>query len=82
MCQKKAFKAPGTAVHCGYELKRAAVIIRCQALREMDLSKKDEIDVFLQLFDAEWPNRVTAPALDNLNKKKNTNDRLQMTFLR
>lgn len=83
---KRTFKAPGTAVHCGYELKRAAVIVRCQALREMDVSKKDEIDVFLQLFDAEWHNRVTAPALDNLSLKKHnkpqvlplTNDLLEV----
>ena len=66
----KTFKAPGTAVHCGYEIKRAAVIVRCQALRKMDMKKKEEIDVFLQLYDAEWHNKVTTPALDNLNVKK------------
>jgi hypothetical protein len=77
---KKSFKAPGTAVHCGYEIKRAAVIIRCQALREMDMKKKDEIDVFLQLFDAEWHNRVTTPALNNLSlKKHNKPDVLPLT---
>ena len=66
----KTFKAPGTAVHCGYEIKRAAVIVRCQALKKMDMKKKEEIDVFLQLYDAEWHNKVTTPALDNLNVKK------------
>ena len=37
---KKNFRAPATAIHCGYELKRASVIIRCQALREKDMEKK------------------------------------------
>lgn len=44
---KKNFKVPATAVHAGYELKRAAMVIRCQALREMDMKKRDEVDVFL-----------------------------------
>ena len=68
--KKKSFKAPGTAIHCGYELKRAAMIVCCQALRKINLDKKNEIDIFLQLFDAEWHNRVTAPALNNLSAKK------------
>ena len=46
------------------------MIVRCQALRKMDLGKKNEIDIFLQLFDAEWHNRITAPALNNLSAKK------------
>ena len=36
----KTFKAPGTAVQCGYEIKRAAVIVRCQTLRKMNMKKK------------------------------------------
>ena len=32
--------------------------------------KKEEIDVFLQLYDAERHKKVTTPALDNLNVKK------------
>jgi hypothetical protein len=67
---KKTFRAPATAIHCGYELKRAAVVIRCQALREKNMEKKDDIDVFLQLYEAEWHNKVTAPALNNLALKK------------
>ena len=37
---KKNFKSPATSVHCGYELKKAAIIIRFHALREKDMEKK------------------------------------------
>jgi hypothetical protein len=77
---KKKFKAPATTVHCGYELKRAALIVRCQALREKNMKKKEDIDFFLQLYDAEWHNRVVAPALNNLAvKKHNTPQLLPLT---
>ena len=36
----------------------------------MNLDEKNEIDIFLQLFDAEWHNRATAPALNNLSFRK------------
>ena len=67
---KKNFKSPATSVHCGYELKKAAIIIRCQALREKDMEKKSDIDVFLQLYEAEWHDKVSTPALNNLALKK------------
>jgi hypothetical protein len=67
---KKRFKAPATAVHCGYELKRAAMILRCQALREKDIGKKDDVDIFLQLYETEWHIKVTMPALNHLALKK------------
>ena len=37
---KKIVSSPATAVACGYELKKAAIIIRCQALREKDINTK------------------------------------------
>ena len=76
---KKCFKTSGTAIHCGYELKRAAVIVRCQALRKMNLDKKNEIDIFLKLFDAEWYNRVIAPAMNNLSLKKHHRPEVLLT---
>ena len=51
-CQKegslanKHFKSPSTAVKCRYTLKKAATTIRGQALREKDMEKKNDIDVF------------------------------------
>lgn len=71
-CQKegslanKHFKSPSTAVKCGYTLKKAATIIRGQALREKDMEKKNDIDVILQLYDAEWGEKITSPALNHL----------------
>ena len=50
----KQYKSSSTAVNCGYTLKTAAVIIRRQTLREMNMEKKNDIDIFLQLYDAEW----------------------------
>jgi hypothetical protein len=67
---KKTFKSPATTVHCGYELKRAALILRGQALREMDMKMQENSDRFLQLYETEWHNRVAAPALNNLAVKK------------
>ncbi|XP_028413938.1 uncharacterized protein LOC114536789 isoform X2 [Dendronephthya gigantea] len=69
-------KAPATSVHCGYEPKKAAVIIRCQALREQDAQKKSDIDNLLQLYDAEWHDRISRPALDNLALKKHNTPQL------
>jgi hypothetical protein len=77
---KKKFKAPATTVHCGYELKRAALIVRCQALREKNMKKKKTVDMFLELYELEWHNLVVAPALNNLAfKKHNTPQLLPLT---
>ena len=54
----------------GYELKRAAIIIRCQELRDKDMDKRDDIDCFMQLYQAEWHSKVASPALDNLAFRK------------
>ena len=67
---KKNFKSPATSVHCGYELKKAAIIIRCQALLEKHMEKTSDIDVFLQLYEAEWLDKVSKLALNNLALKK------------
>ena len=66
---KKNFKSPATSVHCGNELKKAAIIIQCQALQEKDMEKKFDIDVFLQQYEAEWQDKVSTTALNNLVRK-------------
>ena len=67
---KKVFKSPATAVHCGYELKRAALLLCSQALRKKDMTAKEDVDLFRQLYEAEWHNRVVAPALNHLPVRK------------
>ena len=73
---KKVFKSPATAVHCGYELKRAALLLRSQALRKKDMTAKEDVDLFLQLYEAEWHNRVVAPALNHLAVRKHNSPQL------
>lgn len=57
----KRFNSPSTAVKCGYALKKAAYVVRCQALKEKDLDTKSDIDIFLELYEAQWHDKVTAP---------------------
>ena len=68
--QKRASGALATAVASGYELKRAAIIIRCKAPRDKGMDKRDEIDCFMQLYQADWHSKVVSRALDNLAFRK------------
>lgn len=67
---KKQFKSPSTAIKCGYSMKKAALVLRGQALRAKHLDLKNDIDIFLELYEAEWGDKITAPALDDLSYKK------------
>ncbi|CAB4013410.1 Hypothetical predicted protein [Paramuricea clavata] len=64
------FKAPSTAVKCGYALKKAAFVVKGQALRNKDMATKSEIDLFLELYETEWSAKVTSQALQTLTFKK------------
>jgi hypothetical protein len=84
------FKAPSTAVKCGYALKKATFVVKGQALRNKDMATKSEIDLFLELYETEWSAKVTSQALQTLAFKKHnkpqylpvTNDLLILrTFL-
>ena len=66
----KAYKSPSTSIKCGYALKKASLILRGQALRDADVDKKKEIDLFLELYEAEWGEKITTPAHGNLALKK------------
>ena len=66
----KQYKSPSTSIKCGYILKKAALILRGQALRNADMAWKKEIDMFLELYDAEWGGKITTPAHGNLALKK------------
>ena len=66
----KHYTSPSTSIKCGYALKKAALILRGQALRNVDMTRKREIDMFLELYDAEWGGKITTPAHGNLALKK------------
>ena len=46
------FKAPSTSVKCGYALKKAAYVVKGQALRKKDMAVKSNIDIFCELYEA------------------------------
>ena len=64
------FKDPSTSDECGYALKKAAYLVKGQALRKKDMLKKRNIDLFLELYEAEWSKKVTRHTLENLAFKK------------
>lgn len=66
----RQYKRPSTSIKCGYALKKAALILRGQSLRDADMKRKGEIDMFLELYDAEWGEKITTPAHGNLALKK------------
>ena len=82
----KDYKCPSTSIKCGYALKKAALILRGQSLREANLERKKEIDMFLELYEIEWGEKITTPAHVNLALKKHnapnilpiTNDLLKL----
>ncbi|XP_028410642.1 uncharacterized protein LOC114533333 [Dendronephthya gigantea] len=43
------FKSPSTAAKCGYALKKAAYVVKGQALRRKDMEAKNDVDLFLEL---------------------------------
>ena len=47
---RKQFLRPSTSVKCGYMLKKAAEVLRGQALRNKDIHTKDDLDMFLELY--------------------------------
>ena len=57
------FKASSTSAKCGYALKKAAYVVKRQALRKKDMATKGNIDIFLELYEAEWSKKVTSHAL-------------------
>ena len=64
------FKASSTSDECGYALKKAAYLVKGQALRKKDMLKKSNIDLFLELYEGEWSKKVTRHALQNLSFNK------------
>ena len=51
-------------------VKKASLILKGQALRDADLDRKTEIVLFLELYQAEWAEKITTPAHENLALKK------------
>ncbi|CAB3992031.1 uncharacterized protein LOC110455631 [Paramuricea clavata] len=67
----KSYRAPTTAVHSGYEIKRAAEVLVGQAIRKKDKELLEDVQAFLQLYrTTEWHGKITAPALNNLKLKR------------
>ena len=70
------FRAPSTAVKCGYALKKAAFVVKGQALRRKDMATKKDVDLFMELYEGEWSSKVTSQALKNLSYKKHNKPQL------
>ncbi len=70
------FKAPSTSAKCGYALKKAAFVVKGKALREKDMERKNDVDLFMELYEGEWSGKVTSQALQNLSLKKHNKPRL------
>lgn len=64
------FKAPSTAAKCGYVLKKAAFVVKGQALREKDMAEKSDVDLFMELYEGECSAKATRKTLQNLSFKK------------
>ena len=45
---------PSLALRLGHAIKKAAMILRGIALRQKDAELKQNVDMFLELLDAEW----------------------------
>ena len=73
------FKAPSTSAKCGYALEKAAYVVKGHALRKKDMVTKSNIDLFLELYEAEWSKKVTNHALQNLSFKKHKPQVLPVT---
>ena len=64
-----SFKKPGLALSIGYDLKKVAILLRGQALRERCKEDVENANGFLQLFDLEWKNKISAVAVRSLGDK-------------
>ena len=71
--------------------KKTAYVVKQEALRKKDMATKGNIDIFLELYEAEWSKKVMSHALKNLSYRKHnkpqilpiTNDLLVLrTFLK
>ncbi len=70
------FKAPSTSAKCRYALKKAAFVVKGKALREKDMERKNNVDLFMELYEGEWSGKVTSQALQNHSFKKHNKPRL------
>lgn len=73
------FKAPLTSSKCGYALKKGVFVVKGKALREKDMERKNNMDLFMELYEGEWSGKVTSQALQNLSFKKHNKPRLPIT---
>ena len=66
------YKSPSTALKLGYALKKAAYIVRGQAIWSRDLSVQKDVDDFLKLHEQEWADKISVKALNSLAFRKQT----------
>ena len=65
-----SFGKPGLALNIGYDLKKAAVLLRGQGLRSKDSVVLENVNTFLQLFELEWKNNISTSAVRSLGDKQ------------
>ena len=68
--QPSSFGTPSLALKLGNSLRKCAAVIRGIAIRRADKERKDEVNSYLELHDAEWAEKVTASALTTLHERK------------
>ena len=62
-----SLQRPSLALRLGHAIKKAAMILRGIALRQKDAELKQNVDMFLELLDAEWSIKISSAALRTLS---------------
>ena len=81
-------RPPSTSAKCGYALQKAALVVKGKASgkrescvcgkkeREQDMERKNNVDLFMELYEGEWSGKVTSRELQNLSFKKHNKPHL------
>ena len=66
----REYTSPSTALKLGYAIKKAAYIVRGQAIRNRDTTVQTNVEDFLKLHEQEWAEKISVKALNSLAFKK------------
>ena len=68
--KNSAFSKPSLALNIGYDLHKAAILLRGQAIRLNHKDQLDKITGFIQLYELEWKTFVSSIASRSLDENK------------
>ena len=66
------FSKPGLALNIGYDLHKAAILLRGQAIRRNDKEGMGQVNGFIQLYELEWKTFISSIASRSLEESKYT----------